>query len=67
MWPPFSLDMFDSVPCQEKPTDEPLAVLIRHAAVDTRAVLQGGEHALHLVVGVGHSGVVGLLVGEKVR
>ena len=52
--------------CQEKPTDESLASLLAHAAVVVQVLLQVGEHALHLVVRVGHPLAALLLVGEQV-
>ena len=52
--------------CQEKPTDEPPAVRLAHAAVVVQVLLQVGEHSLDLVVGVGHTLTAFLLAGEQV-
>ena len=52
--------------CQEKPTDEPPAVRLAHAAVVVQVLLQVGEDTLYLVVGVGHPLTVSVLIGEQV-
>lgn len=54
-----------SVPCLEKPDDEPLAVLLRHAAVVVQVLLKVGENPFNLVVRVRHAGA--LPEGEQVR
>ena len=53
--------------CQEKPTDESLSPGLAHAAVVVQVLLQVGEHALYLVVRVGHPITVLLLTGEEIR
>ena len=52
--------------CQEKPTDEPLASRLAHAAVVVQVLLQVGEHALDLVVRVGHPFAAVFLICEQV-
>jgi len=52
--------------CQEKPVDEPLASRLAHAAVVVQVFLQVCEHALDLVVRVGHPLASLLLEGEEV-
>ena len=52
--------------CQEKPTDEPPAVRLAHAAVVVQVLLQVGENALDLVVRVGLSITAAVLIGEQV-
>ena len=52
--------------CQEKPTDESLASVLAHAAVVVQVLLQVGEHALDLVVRVGHPFASLLLICEQV-
>ena len=53
--------------CQEKPTDESLSPGLAHATVVVQVLLQVGEHALYLVVRVGHPLAALLLVGEEMR
>ena len=53
--------------CQEKPRNEPLAVLQCQAAVVVQVLLQVGERSLYLVVRVRHSPTVFSLTGEKIR
>jgi len=53
--------------CQEKPRNEPLAVLQRESAVIIQVLLQVGERPFDFVVRVGHSLAVLPLVGEEVR
>ena len=53
--------------CQEKPTDESLSPGLAHATVVVQVLLQVGEHALYLVVRVGHPITVLLLTGEEIR
>ena len=52
--------------CQEKPTNEPLAVLNRHSAVVVQIALQVGKGAFYLVVRIRHSHTVLILAGEQV-
>ena len=52
--------------CQEKPRDEPLAVLYCKAAVIVQVLLQVGERSLNLVVRVWHSLAILPLVGEEI-
>ena len=52
--------------CQEKPRNEPLAVLHRQPAVVVKVLLQIGERALNLVVRVRHSPTVFPLEGEEI-
>ena len=52
--------------CQEKPTDESLSPGLAHAAVVVQVLLQVGEHALYLVVRVGHPLAALLLAGEEI-
>lgn len=56
-----------AIPCQEKPTNKPLAVFRAHPTMVIQILLQVGEHALDLVVGVRHSLTAWLLVCEQVR
>ncbi len=55
-----------AIRCQEKPTDESSAAVFIHAAVRVEVLLQVGENPLDLIVGLGHSGTIGPLVGEQV-
>lgn len=64
--PPLSFDMFEFVPCQEKPNNESLAILYRHTAVSVQIVLEIGESSLYLVVGVRHSRAIFALKREEV-
>ena len=50
--------------CQGKPTDEPLAVRLAHAAVIVQVLLQVGEDT-HFIVGVGHPLAVCILTGKQ--
>ena len=52
--------------CQEKPTDESLSPGLAHAAVVVQVLLQVGEHALYLVVRVGHPLASLLLTCEEI-
>ena len=53
--------------CQEKPINEPLAVLLCHPAVVVQVLLQVGECSLYLIVGVWHPLALRQLAGEEVR
>ena len=47
--------MLIAIQCQEKPRNEPLAVLFCHSTVVVQVFLQVGKRALYLVVGVRHA------------
>ena len=57
--------MLDLTHCQEKPTDEPLAVLLWHPAVVVEVPFEVGESPFNL--GVGHPDTFRHLVCEEVR
>lgn len=60
-------DMSDFTQCQEKSTDEPLAVLLRHSAVVVAVLFERGESPFDCVVGVRLPAIFGQLVREEVR
>ena len=52
--------------CQEKPRNEPLAVLQCQAAVVVQVLLQVSKRSLDLVIRVWHSFALFLLIGEEI-
>ena len=65
-WPFLYYDMLDFTQCQEKPTDEPLAVLPGYAAVGVQVLFQVCKCPLYFVVGVRHSLASELLIGKQI-
>ena len=63
---PVKDNMLIAIQCQEKPRNEPFAVLLRQPAVVVQVLLQVGECSLNLVVRIWHPLAVLTLVGEEV-
>ena len=53
--------------CQEKPTNEPLAVLYRQTAMVVQILLQISECSLYLIVRIWHACTILFLIGKKIR
>ena len=53
--------------CQEKPIDEPFAILLCKSAMIVQVFLQVNECPLNLVVSIGHSPAFFPLTGKKIR
>ena len=53
--------------CQEKPTNEPLAVLCRQTAMVVQILLQISECSLYLIVRIWHAYTILFLIGKKIR
>ena len=53
--------------CQEKPTNEPLAVLCRQTTMVVQILLQISECSLYLIVRIWHACTILFLIGKKIR
>ena len=53
--------------CQEKPTNESLAVLYRQTAMVVQILLQISECTLYLIVRIWHTWALQFLIGKKIR